>query len=275
MSRLRFKDERGFSLLELQVAELIGGFVITAAISMMVIAFNSANRVTDRVNAAQTGRTAMEQIQQRLRSQTCLFPLEYGVNGSTSSAGSQASIVHASNAKLVFFGDIGATGGSSAATGSVGFVPQLRYMYLVTDSTGRRGRLVEGWRRPTTNSTPFNFSVTPATSLGALASETIINLVPPTTLRAMADGITSIGPTDPIFTYYDANDVTIAVSGAPIGGVPTAQLGNISRVNVSFKVLGLTIKDRATVGGSTQVVDDRTASFQDNIYLRTVVDRCQ
>lgn len=271
----RLKDERGFSLLELQVAELIGGFVITAAISMMIIAINSSNRVTDRVNAAQVGRTAMEQIQQRLRSQTCLFPLEYSVNGSTSNAGAQASIVHASNYKLVFFGDLGATGGSTAATGSVGFAPQMRFLYLATDATGRRGRFVEGWRSATTNKAPYNFNVTPATSIGALANETIINLVPPTTRRGMADGITSIGPTSPIFTYFNANDITIAVSGAPIGGVPTAELGNISRINVSFKVLGLTQKDNATVAGSTAVEDVRTASFVNDIYLRTVVDRCQ
>lgn len=273
--RARLRDESGFTLLELQVAELIGGFVITAAIMMMIVAVNSSNRVTDRVNAAQTGRTAMEQIQQRLRSQTCLFPLEYAVNGATSDDGGQASIVHAGDYKLVFFGDIGNTGGTTNATGGVGFVPQLRYLYLVTDATGRRGTLVDGWRKASNSKAPFNFAITPASAISELATAAMINAVPPTTLRAMGDGITSIGPTVPIFNYYDANGATIAMTGTSGKAVPFAALGSIARVRIGIKVLGLTGKDAASPAGASAVADNRTASFQNDIYLRTVADRCQ
>lgn len=280
--RRRLREEHGFTLLELQVAELIGGFVITAAIMMMVVAVNSSNRVTDRVNAAATGRVAMEQIQQRLRSQTCLFPLEYKVNGATSTAGAQASIVHADTERIVFFGDVGASGGATNVSGSVGFQPQLRYIYLVTEATGRRGTLVEGWRSATTTSAPFNYNIAPAGSLDALASVNGINSVPPTTRRSLADGIMAMvaetapvgatAPTVPLFRYFDANDVQIGESAA-IGAIPTDRLGSISKVVVGFQIAGLTNKDSA--GGSTNVVDRRTATFRNEIYLRTVADRCQ
>lgn len=277
----RLRDESGFTLLELQVAQLIGGFVITAAIMMMIIAINSASRVTDRVNAAQTGRTAMEQIQQRLRSQTCLFPLEYKVNGSTTAAGSQASIVHADADTIVFFGDVGATGGATNVSGAVGFQPQLRYIYIVKDATGRRGTLVEGWRKATNTASPFNYAITPATTLAQLQSFSSISAVPPTFRRAIADGVGNMvaetapvgatGPTVALFRYYDAADAPLAPS-VSIGGIPASQLGNISKITVGFKVFGLTAKDQA---GPTNSLDKRYATFRDEIYLRTIADRCQ
>lgn len=277
--RARLRDESGFSLLELQVAELIGGFVITAAIMMMIVAVNSANRVTDRVNAAQVGRTAMEQIQQRMRSQTCLFPGEYKINNVTASVGSQASIVHADTEKIVFIGDLGTAGG---ATGTGGFRPELRYIYLVTDATGRGGRLVEGWRLATNPNAPYNFNISPATSFGGLAPVSGIDAVAPTTLRAMADGVTSIvsetaavgatGPVVPLFRYYDAADAQIGES-ASIGAIPTSQLGAIARVTVGFKIVGASGKDQ--VGSGATAADKRTASFRNEIYLRSLVDRCE
>lgn len=284
--RRRLRDESGFSILELQVAELIGGFVITAAIMMMVVAVNSSNRVTDRVNAAQVGRTAMEQIQQRMRSQTCLFPGEYTINGGTAGTGSQAAIVHADTEKIVFIGDIGATGGATGVTGGVGFRPQLRYIYLVTEATGRRGRLVEGWRTstvPVTSSTgPYNFNVSPATTMASLASVSGINGVPPTNVRAIADGVTSIvgetaaagatGPTVPLFRYYNAADVQIAENGA-IGAIPTTQLGAITKVTVGFKIVGASGTDQK--GSGPTALDKRTASFRNEMYLRTIADRCE
>lgn len=279
--RSRLRDERGFSLLELQVAELLGGFVIATALMMMIVAVNAADRVTDRVNAAQVGRLSMEQIQQRVRSQTCLFPGEYAVNGSTLAAGAQASIIHAGDQKIVFIGDLSATGGATNVTGSVGFRPQMRYIYMVTDSTGRRGRLVEGWRNATTTTAPYNFSISPSVNFNALANAAAMNGVAPSTQRAMADGITNMvgesaaagatGPTVPLFRYYDAAGAQIAINGS-IGGVPTSQLGAITRVTVGFKVVGASGKDKVGAGPSS--LDNRTASFRNEIYLRTIADRC-
>lgn len=278
----RLRDQSGFSLAELLVADLVGGFVITAAITMLIVAFNSSNRVNDRVNATQVGRTAMESIRQRVRSQTCLFPLEYKVNGGTATTGAQASIVHADTEKLVFFGDIGSADLATPATGSVGFHPQLRYLYLVTDSTGRRGTLVDGWRKATNTSSPFNYSISPVASLESLASPGSMNSVPPTYRRAIADGIGNMvsesapvgatSPTVPLFRYYDAADAQIGESSA-LGAVPTSELGSIVKIVVGFKVYGLTKKDQS--GGSTNPADRRTATFRDEIYLRTIADRCQ
>lgn len=281
MTRARLKDERGFSLLELQVAELIGGFVITSAILMMIVAVNSSNRVTDRVNAAQVGRNAMEQVQQRLRSQTCLFPLEYKVNGSTTSTGALASIVHADGDKIIFIGDIANTVAPTSSGGGIDFRPQLRYIYLVPDATGRRGTLVEGWRSASTTTSPYNYVLTPLSSFDQMASVAGAASKPPERYRAMADGVGNMvaetapvgatAPTVPLFRYFDAADVAIAEDSS-IGAIPTSELGGIAKITVGFKVFGLTNKDAV---GPSNTDDRRTATFRNEIYLRTVADRCQ
>ncbi|MFY9265167.1 MAG: hypothetical protein WAO61_07055 [Solirubrobacterales bacterium] len=288
--RRRLRDQDGFSLIELQVAELIGGVVVTAAISMMIIAVNSAQRVSDRVNAAATGRSGMEQIQQQLRSQTCMFPGEYSVNGTTPPTGAVASIVHAADGKLVYFGDLGATGAGTTGSGAVAFQPQLRYLYAVNPgatggSEARKATIVEGFRSSADTTAPFDFSIAPAASLAQLASATTINSVNPTQRRLVLDGVTNMvsetaavgatGPTVAYFRYFDANDTQITPSAA-IGAVSSDNLPLIARVTVGFKVLGAGFKDDSRDSGSTATASDkRTAVFKNDIYLRTVVDRCQ
>ena len=78
--RERLAEEDGFTLAELLSAQVIGGFVMAAVVSMLIITFNSTARVTDRINAAAQGRIAMEEIQQRLRSQTCMYLSEYAIS---------------------------------------------------------------------------------------------------------------------------------------------------------------------------------------------------
>ncbi|MFY9488599.1 MAG: hypothetical protein WAP35_07900 [Solirubrobacterales bacterium] len=283
----RLRDERGFSLLELQVAELIGGFVITAAISMMIIAVNSSSRVTDRVNAAATGRVGMEQIQQQLRSQTCLFPGEYRINGSAAAAGPAPAIIHADDTRLVYFGDLGATGAGASSNGSVGFAPQMRWLYVGANGTAgtmdaRKVSILEGARPATNNTAPFNFTISPAGTLASLAPQSTMDTLPPVTRRLVIDGVTNTvgesapvgatGPTVGFFRYYDANDVEILPSAA-ISAIPAPELATISRITVGFKVLGSGWKDETRVG--TSAVDKRTAVFRNDIYLRTVADRCQ
>jgi hypothetical protein len=275
----RLKNEEGTTLIELLSAQLVAGFVLTAALMMVVMALKSSSRVTDRVAAAQEGRIAMEQIQQRLRSQTCMFPLEYTVNGSTVGTGvSRPGIIHASSTKLIFLGDVGNTGGTTSATGSVGYRPQLRWLRLVTDATGRNDTIVEGWRDATTTTSPYNFALTPSTSFDALATTAGSNTITPATSRPIIKGVTwvvsgaigstgPVGPTVPYLSYYDASDSLLTEQAS--GGIPTGSIGAIERVTVSFRSVSPSGKLQDQVQSEW-----RLPSFQNNIYLRTLSDRC-
>ena len=201
MNKLRewIREQEGATLSEVLVAELIGGIVLTAAAAVMMISFNSSARVNDKINAASQGRNAIELTQQRLRSQTCMFPQEFSVNSVIPDSGGQRSFVHANPSKMIFIGDIGGTGGSTAVAGSVGYRPQLRYIWFDAGPTtgryaGRRGKLMEGWKNTTNTTIPFNFNLSPLTgaaAFDAMASTTNANSVTVTGQTVMAEGVTN------------------------------------------------------------------------------------
>jgi len=72
--RARLGGERGFTLIEMLVALLIGSIVFGAAMSIFEAGQRSSTRVQDRAESVQRGRTVMEQLTQRIRSQVCLGP---------------------------------------------------------------------------------------------------------------------------------------------------------------------------------------------------------
>ena len=69
--RIRLGSERGFSLTELLVSIPIGVVLLTAVLSMMRVSMRQSANVTDRTEAIQRGRTAMERVTRQLRSQVC------------------------------------------------------------------------------------------------------------------------------------------------------------------------------------------------------------
>jgi type II secretory pathway pseudopilin PulG len=80
--RRRLRDERGYTVIELLVATIVGVIVLLATFAIFDSALLAQNRVDDRTDSIARGRTAMEQIVQQLRSQVCLGPglpaIEYG-----------------------------------------------------------------------------------------------------------------------------------------------------------------------------------------------------
>jgi Tfp pilus assembly protein PilW len=81
------RRQDGFTVVELQVAALVGILVILAAFTLLDASSGLALRVGDRVDTTQRGREAMEQITRELRSQVCL------VRGSAAIAVGQDSSV--------------------------------------------------------------------------------------------------------------------------------------------------------------------------------------
>jgi Tfp pilus assembly protein PilW len=69
--RARLAREEGFSLVEILVALPISIVVLMAIFTMMNVSIRQSATVTDRVDAVQRGRTAMERITRVMRSQVC------------------------------------------------------------------------------------------------------------------------------------------------------------------------------------------------------------
>jgi prepilin-type N-terminal cleavage/methylation domain-containing protein len=89
----RLRDERGFSLPELLVATMVGVIVLLGALTILNTSQRAQARVSDRSEAIARGRTAMEQIVQRLRSQVCI--------GSGNPA-----IIYGDDSHLTFYADL-------------------------------------------------------------------------------------------------------------------------------------------------------------------------
>ncbi len=68
----RLRASEGFTLVEMLVATTIGMVVILAAYGLLDISGALALKASDRVDATQRGRRAMDQITSELRSQVCL-----------------------------------------------------------------------------------------------------------------------------------------------------------------------------------------------------------
>lgn len=280
----RLRDERGMTLVELLAAMVIGGIVISAAIMLVVMSMRASVRVSDRVNAAAVGRSGMELITQRVRSQTCLFPGEYSINGTVDNANGQNSILFAGPTGIAFLADIGNTGGATNVAGSVGYVPRIHYVLATPRSNGARGsRIVAGTKAATTSTKPFNWTLADgsATTFDGLASTSGIAANLPTNLTSLADGVTqavsTTGVAQPFFQYYD--DDNIGATGTAMalssGALPLASLANIARVSVAFTVLGESGIDKAagSVTGAT-ALDNRTATYQSDVSFRTDPDAC-
>ena len=80
----RLRDERGFTLVEVMVALAIGLVVSSATLAIVIVSVHLSSNYTDRVDANQQGRLAMEKITQALDS-SCVTPNQAPVlAGSTS-----------------------------------------------------------------------------------------------------------------------------------------------------------------------------------------------
>src|ERR1039458_10811781 len=68
MTRLDLRSERGFTLIELTVATLIGTIVSAATLAIVIVSVHLSSNYGDRVDATQQGRIAMAKITQALNS---------------------------------------------------------------------------------------------------------------------------------------------------------------------------------------------------------------
>jgi prepilin-type N-terminal cleavage/methylation domain-containing protein len=67
----RLSDQRGFTLVELMIAIVIGSVVTLTAFTLLDRSVIQTGKTADRVDSTQRSRQAMEEITRQLRSQTC------------------------------------------------------------------------------------------------------------------------------------------------------------------------------------------------------------
>lgn len=129
LRRLRTEDD-GFSLIELLTAMVIGGVVLAALMSVVQRAVSSTTQTSDRVEALQRGRQAMDRVTTLLNSQMCLVK-----KSDVTTTGTPPIIVGDAN-QIVFY----------ASLGTVDAVPSI---YRLTYDTGTK-RLTEERYAPNT-----------------------------------------------------------------------------------------------------------------------------
>jgi Tfp pilus assembly protein PilW len=150
MTRLlsRLRGERGFSIVELMVACLVGSVVMLAIFMMLDTSVKQSSAVNSRVDSTKRGRTAMEMITRELRSQVC-FTLD---------ATPSMSIVDAQPYSVTFY----------AFHGSAPFVPDKRTIAWDTNTNSISESVAPG--QPAAG---------PVTSFGSASTNTLITDVRP------------------------------------------------------------------------------------------------
>lgn len=261
----RLRKEDGLGLVEILVSQTISGVVLAAAVMGVLVGLRIMGSTADRINSTQSGRIAMDQIAQRMRSQTCLFPGEYNLNGGTAGTIRAPNILHANPNKIMMLTDVGAAAGATGATGAVSFVPELRTIE-VSGPVGPTGSgvLIDSWRSSLTTVRPFRFQVASAiTGFDVLASATGAVGATPSISRAMVDKIQYANGFSRHFTYYnDAGTQVAEVNGV----VPSASLESITRIQLAYKV-------GSASGSSTN--NGKSTQFVNNFYVRAITDRCE
>lgn len=156
--RTRLGDESGFSLTELLMTLSVGMIVLFATLSLLDSSQTVSARVTDRTEAVQRGRTAMEQITQRLRAQICLDT-------------TTPSIFEASPTGITFFVDL--------SNASATYTPQKRRIEYAG------GAITEYIYPSTTATTPSSTRVI-ITNVTLAAGKSFLTYFPFTTAGAVS-----------------------------------------------------------------------------------------
>jgi Tfp pilus assembly protein PilW len=206
--RTRLAREEGFSLVEILVALPISIVVLMAIFTMMNVSIRQSAAVTDRVDAVQRGRTAMERITRVMRSQVC--PVTTG-----------AAFTSADSSSMTLYADM--TGGASS--------PQR---HTITYSAAGSGSITEDIYVGTGTWPDLAFSNTPSQTRQLLRSVSPVSGVPVFRYYAYdANGAVSTTPMTvpvasaqlPRIVYVEASFVSNPLRTSPSPKTTTFQAG--------------------------------------------------
>lgn len=236
MSRLRRDD--GFTLVELLVTMLLGTIVLGGLLGLVTTSERAGKRVSDRVDAAQRGRTGMEQISQALRAMVCL-------PAPASGAAVPTPIVEADATRVKWYANLDRSATADAnGDGDPTYDPQQRQLRIVGTPPAKVSVVEDRW----TGALPV-----PGTTAASSSRVVIDGIVPSTD-----DGVTV-----PYFAYYGLASDGVAYEALTPAQI-TAAPGRVVRIDVSFRALPSS-KTQATTVSQRPGADMRTS-----VYARQV-----
>jgi Tfp pilus assembly protein PilW len=158
----RLRSESGQTIVEMLTALAIGSIVLFGVVTVFTTALTNSAKVTDRVDAAQRARLALDRMQTVLNSQVCM----------TNPAASQPPVVPGTSDanQVTFFADLG----------DETFTPaQYRFAYSATAHT-----VTESYWAPIVSGNTTTFATNP------------------TTAKVIAYDVAPQDASTPIFRYY-------------------------------------------------------------------------
>jgi len=239
------RAEGGFSLVEMLVTVSVGMVVLLATGNLLDASGRASAEVQDRVDSVQRGRTSMEEITKRLRSQVCLNS-------------SLPAMAKGEANEMWFYTDLGDH--STAA-----FAPEARKLRWVPGAAGQNGSIVEDvWdtvvMSPAAAPTP---TATRDATFGRTPDRTrsIIQGVDLAEDSDDRDGDGNRAEIRPLFDYYRFLGVDPATPNDRLTApLPEDQLARVVRIAVSFD-------SRPTRGPrSRTALDTRTET---DVFVRT------
>jgi prepilin-type N-terminal cleavage/methylation domain-containing protein len=226
----RWREQRGYTLIELLVAMAIGLVVSLGAFTFLEFASGDVSRVTERVHVTQIGRVALEKIMLELHS-VCVTP---EVN----------PILQESNGSIIKF--VSETGkGATFPT-----VKEHEIIYTAGSGT-TEGTLIEKTYASIGEAVKGNYTF----------STTVLS-----TTRLLK-GVRQTTESTPIFRYYryyhkaDATPVYGEVDPTPITPLTKEEAEELTKVTVSF-TLAPEGKESSTFK------NDRPVAFEDSALFR-------
>jgi prepilin-type N-terminal cleavage/methylation domain-containing protein len=233
MVMTRLADERGFSLMELIWAMVLGLIILLAAFTVIDKSFLTNKQVSDREDALQRGRIALEQITRQLRSQVCIqtSPATLPI-----SSGSDTSITF-----YTYLGDpTGATvaNGQRDATTDQPFPEQHTISYVAAN-----GSVPSKITESDSKVTSFNpLTVASAYKTNVLATNVYL-------------------PSGKLFQYY---------AGSASGGVSTTPLTTPLSASDASSVVDVAVAYKVLPTGVTATNSPQATTFQDDVFWRSV-----
>lgn len=228
------RSESGMTLVELMVTMVIATLVMGVGLTLITSSEQASSRVRDRVDAVQRGRTAMEQITQRIRAMTCIPPV-------SATAEPVRPVVSATSDQFTFYADL---------DNDTAYDPEQWRLSAVRDGSGKlTGIREERWP-----------GKTPPVSGAA------------THTRGIVSGIAAVpgsnGTLVPLFRYhaYPSLNATETVDVGASGTVAAAEVGRVVRVDISYVA-----KPTATGASAAQNTTLETSVYARSILRGTSV----
>jgi Tfp pilus assembly protein PilV len=237
MSAPDLRGERGFTLIELLVSTLAGIVVASATAAILVSSVHFSSTFSDRVDANQQARVAMEKITTALNSSCVATAVPPVVTGGTIN-GAQSDDTH-----LYFYSSL-----SSVSPDAPTINPSLIEVSL---SGGQLILSTSPWvsgTAPTlSNPNPWAFSTTP-TNFVLLSHATAATL----------NGV----PTQPVFQYYGYT-AGGAINTTPFTANSTTPLATIDAANTAKITISF-----AAIPSDNNNATNRAANITDSVVLR-------